>query len=207
MSQTAPAIEASSHGIVAAFTIEGSIVSSGHALEHRQYVTGEYVVTELGRSVTVHVVRLGGRFAVDPIERRLRPIEPSAQRIQIEHLRGLVGAVSVHCDPDQAEVDGFACRRYRLCNDSSRITIAAEAYCTRVGGIERTALHAERCVEAKLHPFALPLEPDEVVVRSTTRTFTNGYQHLQEYRLHTLTTGIRDRHLIERLLDYPVVED
>ena len=70
--------------------------------------------------------------------------------------------------------------------------------------VAATALHEERLLEAKLHPFALPLAPDELVVRSTTRTYANGFQHTQSYRLATLTTEIEDLKSLEALLAYPI---
>jgi hypothetical protein len=187
----------------AVFTLYGSITTAGQTVSHTQYLTPDFVVTEFGRSLIVHNASLGGRYVVDRIEHRLRAIDLASQRIQIEHLRQLVGAVTVHLEEEEMEIDGFRCRRYRLCNDGSRIVISAEAYCARLNGIGDTALHEERKLEAELHPFALPLERDEIVVRSSTRTFTNGFQHLQQYQLLRLLPRIDDLASLAGLMSYP----
>jgi hypothetical protein len=188
-------------------TVRGTITTAGHSIPHVQYLTDSFVVTELGRSTIVHSTALGGRFVVDRALRRLKRVDPLAQNVQVEHLRELVGAIAVHRDPELVEVDGFPCRRYRLCNDSTRLVVSAEAYCTRLPEIAATALHDERQVEAQLHPFVLPLEPDELVVRSTTQTFANGFQHTQSYRLGSLERGIADLEALEALLAFPIDED
>ncbi len=188
-------------------TVRGNITSSGQSLEHVQYLTESFVVTELGRSTILHCPSLGGRFVVDRVKHQLRRVEVASQTVQMEHLREMVGTVSVHRDAEPVELDGFTCHRYRLCNDSTRIVVSAEAFCTRIGAVGQTALHHERAFEARLHPFALPLEADELVVRSVTRTFANGFQHTQSYRHASLATRIEAIESLEELLRYPVAEN
>ena len=187
-------------------TVRGTITTAGNSIPHVQYLTDTFVVTAIGRSTIIHSTALGGRFVVDRALGRLRRVDPLSQSIQVEHLRELVGTVAVHRDPELVEVDGFTCRRYRLCNDSTRLVVSAEAFCTRLPEIAATALHDERQVEAQLHPFVLPLEPDELVVRSTTRTFANGFHHTQNYQLGSLEHSIADRESLEALLSYPIDE-
>jgi hypothetical protein len=189
-----------------ALTVRGTITTGVQSVAHVQYLTAGFVITEIGRSLIVHSSTLGGRFVVDRTRGRLRRVDPGAQTLQIEHLRELVGAVSVHRDEETIEVEGFRCQRYRLCNDSSRIVVAAEAFCTRFGAVAATALHDERQLEAKLHPFALPLQPDELVVKSTTRTYANGFQHTQSYQLSNLADYIEDLESLETPLAYPIDE-
>ena len=184
--------------------VRGMIVTAGHSVSHVQYLTEEFVVTELGRSAVIHSTVLGGRFVVDRSHCRLRRVDPVAQTVQVEHLRELVGSVEVHRELEMVEVDGFPCRRYRLCNDSTRLVVAAEAFCTRLQEVAATALHEERTLEARLHPFVLPLDPDELVVRSTTRTFANGFEHTQSYQLSSLERKIENFAALEALLAYPI---
>ncbi len=186
-------------------TVRGTVTSAGQALDHVQYLGDRFVLTEFGRTITLHSDDLGGRFLVDAERRMLRPIDPGTQRVQIEHLRELVGEISVHRDPDLVEVGGFTCHRYRICNDSSRLVIAAEACCTRIDAVGLTALQRERRVEAILHPFALPLEADELVISSMTRTYANGFQHTQTYKHASLAPMIEDLTRIEAFMAFPVI--
>lgn len=186
-------------------TVRGTVTAAGQALNHTQYLGDRFVVTEFGRTITLHSDDLGGRFLVDSERRMLRPIDPGTQRVQIEHLRELVGEISVHRDPEPVEVSGFVCHRYRICNDSTRLVIAAEACCTRLDSVGLTALQRERRGEAILHPFALSLEADELVISSMTRTYANGFEHKQMYRHSSLTPVIEDLARIEEFLAFPVV--
>lgn len=185
-------------------TVRGTITTSGQSLEHVQYITDVLVVTELGGAVVLHSTELGGRFVVDRTARVLRRVDPSSQIVQVGHLKELVGEVSVHRDPVIREIDGYECRRYRLCNDSGKIVVSADAYCARFEVIGRSALQNERRFEAELHPFALPLEPDELVIRSTTRTFANGFQHTQSYQHESMTEGIERLSVIMEYLAFPI---
>jgi hypothetical protein len=185
-------------------TIVGSLTTAGQSLPHLQYLTEEYVVTEVGRSVVLHSVALGGRFIVDRTERRLRRVAVEPHRVHIDHLRELIGRISIHRDETFTNLDGFHCRRYRLCNDGQRIVISAEAFCTRYPPAARTALHLERTFEARLHPLSLPLDRDEVVVRSTTHTFSNGFQHTQCYQLLRIDRHIDRRDALDELLAFPL---
>jgi hypothetical protein len=187
-------------------TVRGRITSSGQSLDHVQFMTENYVVTELGRLTILHCPALGGRFVVDTIQRMLRRVEVTSQAVQIQHLREMVGSVSVHRDPEPIELHGFTCHRYRLCNDSTKIVVSAEAFCAHVEAVGRTALQQERAFEAQLHPFALPLDPDELVVASTTRTFSNGFQHVQSYRHSSLADQIEQIDTLEDLLRFPIAD-
>jgi hypothetical protein len=186
-------------------TVRGNITAAGVTLDHVQYLSERFVVTEIGDTTTLHAAELGGRFVVDVLGRRLRRVGISGD-IRISHLREMIGEVAVHRDPEPVAMSGFVCRRYRVCNDSQRIVISAESFCARVEAIARTALHDERTFEVALHPLALPLDPDELVVSSTTRTYANGYQHVQCYRLASLTEGIEEIRRVEDFLRFPIEE-
>jgi hypothetical protein len=185
-------------------TVRGHITAAGITLDHVQYLADRFVVTEVGKTTTLHAAELGGRFVVDVAGQRLRKVGVTAEDIQIAHLREMIGEVAMHRDPEPVSLAGFVCRRYRLCNDSSKIVISAEAFCARVPGIACTALHEERAFEVALHPLALPLDPDELVVSSTTSTYANGYRHVQRYRLISLSEGIEEIGRIEGYLRFPV---
>jgi hypothetical protein len=131
------------------------------------------------------------------------------QNVQIAHIRELIGEVTMHLDPDSTVIGGFTCRRYRVCNDSPHIVIAAEAFCTTVESVRQTALPEERKMEAVLHPLALPLAPDELVVESTTRSYANNDQHIQTYALVSVKETIDrdDIRRIEAYLGFPVEAD
>ncbi len=194
-------------GTGAGLTVRGNITAAGVTLDHVQFLTERFVVTEIGDTTTLHASELGGRFVVDVSGRRLRRVGISGDDVRISHLREMIGDVAVHRDPEPVTMGGFVCRRYRLCNDSSRIMISAESFCARVAAIGRTALHDERSFEVALHPLALPLDPDELVVSSTTRTYANGYQHVQSYHLASLTEGIEEVERIEAFLKFPIDEN
>ncbi|MDR0788389.1 MAG: hypothetical protein LBG44_11085 [Gemmatimonadota bacterium] len=188
-------------------TVRGKITAAGATVDHVQYLSERFVLTEMGTTTTIHAAELGGRFVVDTASQRLRRVTTSPDDIQISHLREIIGEVDIHRDPVMVERSGFICRRYRVCNDSTRIVISAEAFCARIDAVGRTALHAERMFEAALHPLALPLDPDELVIGSTTRTYANNYQHLQSYTLTSLTETIEDPERIQAYLSFPVETD
>ncbi len=192
-------------GTARMLTVRGTVTAAGQPLQHVQYLGERFVVTEFGRTITLHSDDVGGRFLVDVERRMLRPIDPDSQRVQVEHLRELVGQINVHRDPEPVEVSGFLCHRYRICNDSPRLVISAEACSTRIEAVGLTALQRERRIEAVLHPFALPLDVDELVISSMTRTFANGFQHTQTYQHTSLTPAIEDLSRIEGFLRFPVI--
>jgi hypothetical protein len=191
-------------GAVAAFTVNGTFTSGRRTIAHRQYLTSDYVVTEFEGSIALFSPALGGRFLVDRDERVLRRLDHAGQRAQLAHLRVVVGAVIVEYSNHPCEIDGYPCRLHSLHNENGKIRIEAEAWCTRVSGTEGTALRHERAFDSGLHPFSLPLEPDEVVVRSMMRTAANGVEQRQTYRLRSLARRIDEAGLLESFLTYPI---
>lgn len=187
------------------YAISGTFTAGGRTVAHRQYVTERYVATEFEGSVAIFVASLKSRFIVDRSERLLRPMNVASQRAQLEHIRTVLGSVIVERSEQPCRIDGFTCRLHTLRNESGRISIVAEAWSTKVPGAESTALRHERDFDAGLHPFALPLDPDELVVRSVMRTFANGTEQRQAYRLRELEPIIATPDLFERYLDYPII--
>jgi hypothetical protein len=188
----------------AAFTLRGAFTSAGRTVPHLQYLTGRYTVTEFESSVVLHAPSLGGRFVVDRPRGLLRRIDDSAQRAQLDHIRAVLGVFHVDRSTNQCDIDGFRCRLYTVRNENGRIMIDAEAWCTRVEGAEATALQSGRLYDAELHPFTLPLEADEIVVRSLMRTMANGDEQRQSYQLLGLLPRIDDRPTVDDLLTLPI---
>lgn len=205
MTNAQAAVLPSPTDIGAEFTINGTFTAGGRTVVHRQYLTERYVATEFEGSVAIFVSALGSRFIVDRSERLLRSMNIASQRAQLEHIRAVLGSVIVERSERPCEIDGYTCRLHTLRNESGRISIVAEAWCTRVQGAASTALRHERAFDSGLHPFALPLDPEELVVRSVMRTYANGTEQRQAYRLRELQPTIANPHTFERYLEYPIV--
>lgn len=186
----------------AAFTLIGAFTAAGRTIPHRQYLTSEYVVTEFEGAVVLFAPSLGGRFTVDRPNRLLRRIDYATRSAQLEHLRGVIGEVVAEDSDHPCEIEGLTCRLRSVRNENGKIDIFAEAWCTRVKGAELTALGRERAFDVGFHPFSLPLEDDEVVVRSVMRTVANGTEQRQTYRLRSISPLIEEQWLLEEVLAY-----
>jgi hypothetical protein len=188
-----------------AFTIRSALTAHGHRVEQTQYVTDEFVVTEVGRSTAVYARGLGGRFLVDRARRELVRIDPAAQRQQVEQIRALLGTLQIVRDDRTVLIDGYCCRSIRVTNENARLVLSIETYCTPIQDLSGSALGFERAFDAAFQPFSVPLRPDEVVIRSTTRALAASFGQSQTLQLVALEPCI-DAHLgIEQVLDFTVV--
>lgn len=194
--QSAPAI---------AYTIRSSLSAHGHAVQQVQYVTSEYVITDVGRSTTLFSRSLGGRFIVDRGRRQLTRFDPAAQKQQVEQIRALLGTLQIVRDERTVLIDGRCCRVIRVTNQDARLVLSIETYCTRVEELAESALGAERAFDALYQPFAVPLHPDEIVVRSTTRALAASFGQSQTLRLLTMEPGPENVPGLEDVLDFELV--
>ncbi|MQA88990.1 MAG: hypothetical protein GEU90_01965 [Gemmatimonas sp.] len=186
------------------FTIRSALKSHGAAVHQTQFVTDQYVVTSIGGSTFVFAPGLDGRFRVDRMNRQLYRVDVAAQNPRPEQVRSLLGDLEIECDESPVEIDGRRCRVFRVHNRDARLVVSIECYCARIEGLERSALVAEREFDGAFQPFQLPLDDDEIVVRSTTRALAADFEQSQTVQLVALEPRIEGRDLWEEVLRYPM---
>src|SRR5690606_24402978 len=136
-----------------AYTIRSRMTGYSDAAEQVQYITNEFVVTEVAQSTLLYIARIDGRYVVDRIRRELTRIEPSSQKREVEQIRRLLGELTIEEDDRLIDVNGHLCRTIRIQNRDSRLVLSIETFCTRVPGLDETALPAERAFDAAHQPF------------------------------------------------------
>lgn len=191
--------------VVVGFTIRGTLTLFGRTVAQTQYVTEQYVITEVERSMFIFLADRDERFLVDRGANRLRRIEPGQQRIRVDRLRPLIGEVEITTDEEGVERNGVPCRRHRFGNANARIIISGETLSGQVPGIENTALQAEREHDAKHQPFSLPLGRQEVVFESTMRTIAADFEQNQQYRLDSLVPGTNAMGEVDRIARMSII--
>lgn len=191
--------------IVVGFTIRGTLTLFGRTVAQTQYVTEQYVITEVERSMFIFLADRDERFLVDRSANRLRRIDPGQQRIKVERLRSLVGDVAIETEERAAERNGFICRRHRFENANARIIISGETLSASIEGVEKTALQAEREHDATHQPFSLPLGTGEVVFESTLRTMAADFEQNQRYRLDSLVPGTSTMAEVDRIARMSII--
>lgn len=187
-------------------TITSIVRAHGHSVEQTQYATPTYVATEIGRATLLFVRGLNERFIVDRLKRELIRSHSDAQKRQLDQIRSLIGAVDMIRDERPSIVDGYECRSIRVQNEDAQLILSIETYCTRIEGLEETALHAEREFDSSRQPFSLPLRDDEIVVRSTTRALAASFGQSQTIHLLDVSDRIAEAWRMTEMMDYPIVE-
>lgn len=184
--------------------IRSALSSHGQTLEQVQIVAPEFVVSELGQVTYLYAPSLGDRYRVDRARRRLQRLDPARNQQQTRQIRLLLGEVMVTRDDHPVEIDGYRCSRLRAFNQNAQLSLSVEAFCTRVPGLEKTALVDERHFDRAVQPFSIPLEHDEVVVRSITRALTTGFEQKQMLLLRAIEPVGAVAESYQAFLDYPV---
>jgi hypothetical protein len=188
----------------ATYTLRSVVRVHNQEIHQTQLATEHYVITRLERGLLLFWAERGERFEVDTAQRRLRPLDLSAQQAQIERLRPLVGRIRITRGEGEERVEGFACHHYSIHNESAQIVLAGEAYVTRVPGLERTALAADRELDARGQLLSLPLAADEVMVLSTSKTLSQGFEQSQSHRLLSVEPSIEELERFDEVLSYRV---
>lgn len=188
-----------------AFTIRGTLTLYGRSVSQTQYVSDRYVATQVDRGMFIFLASRGERFLVDRGVSRLRRIEPDVQRIRVDRLREVIGDMRVTRHEELVEMAGHSCTRFTFENSAARIVIAGETLVARVPGIEETVLQAERDHDAANQPFALPLEPDQVVVASRLRTVATDFEQNQAYSLCSIEPRIETVADLDRIARLAII--
>jgi hypothetical protein len=189
----------------------GLIVRSAMKIHTRelvqtQYLSEHYVLTELERMLLLFWPERGRRFAVDRVRRELKPLDVSAQLAQAAQLRAAIGEVRMEPAEGEEEIAGFTCRRLVMRNESPVIVLEGELCYTRLPRLADTAIAREREFDAALQPFAAPLAPDELVVRSTMRLLARGFEQSQRTELQAVETRPEGFEELDRILTYTLVD-
>lgn len=187
------------------YTIRMRVSVRGAEIPQTQVATENYVFTTVGPTSLVFLPRSGARYLVDHEKKTLKPLDLAAQLAQMEQLRDAIGEVRVTSAPADAPVDGFACTRHEIRADHARIMVEGEMFSTRIAGLERTALGAERAFDRIYQPFGVRLEDDELVVFSRTSLVSAGFEQSQETRLEGVQEGAPDLALLDAAQGYKVI--
>lgn len=188
-----------------AFTIGIDVQVGEQTIRQTQYLTEHYVVTEVSRNTILFWPEKGERYLVDRAGKELRRMDLSQQRSQMAKLKEMVGEVAISAGDEEVEVGEHRCRRYAFQANSPALVASGEVYSARFPGLERTALQQERELDAATQPFALPLEPGEFPVSSSTRTLAQGFEQNQTTRLAEMRSGIEALDEMDRFLTYKIV--
>ncbi|MEX2571503.1 MAG: hypothetical protein WD737_09350 [Gemmatimonadota bacterium] len=206
MPDTTCRLEGTPEQTAPAFTIRSILVARGQRVEQVQYVASSHVVTEVNGSTFLYAPGLGGRFTVQREQRLLRRLPSASGPSSAAHVRALLGNLKIDEPPGEVPIAGHSCRLIRILNRDAKLVLTIETYCTRLKGLERTALRAERAFDAPHQPFVLPLTDDEVVVRSVTRALAADFEQSQRLELAGIRPGIpAEWQASAGLLDYPVL--
>lgn len=168
------------------FRIHTRLRSPGQSFDQLQIASSGFVVSEVGQLSFLYLATARDRYRIDRSRHRLHPMRIRGEGERIGKLRQMLGEITVERAEEAAEIDGFLCRRVCAFTTKSPLILSVEAWCARIPGLSVTALGEERRYDARHQPFALPLDPDEVVVRSTTRVQGAGPAHVQ----HTLLCSV-----------------
>ncbi len=187
------------------YTIRSVLSTQGQGFEQMQYATERYVVTVIGHTTLLYSRAHGARFLVDRSRRQLQPLDPAKHRRQVEGIRELLGDLQREEEPGTTTIEGRVCRCIRLRNQDPSLLLSVETYCTRYPGVERSALDEERRFDAPHLPFHIELQPDELVVRSTTRILAADYSQNQTVQLVGVDTAIIDEELFDGFLDFSII--
>lgn len=189
-----------------AYTIRNSIQVHDREMEQVQFVTEHFVANEVGGKLVVYRADTNGRYLVSRGARELKRLDVSAQLAQAQQLRALLGEVPLVFDDAEVEVDGYRCRRATFQVEIPQMVVSSESFRTRIPGLERTALAAERALDDAAQPFRNALEPDEVIVRSSIRLLAAGAGQNQTIRLVSASEGIDDLAALDEILTYKIVD-
>lgn len=186
------------------YTIRNIVCIHGQRIEQTQFASEKFIVTIMGGSTLLFSTDLQGRFIVDRGKRLLHPLDPTVHRQQVEKIRTMLGSVEMEVESANVEIDGRSCRCIRLSNHQAELVLSLELYCARIDGLDRTAIGAERAFDAPHQPFAVPLDKDEIVVRSTTRVLSAEFSQNQTMNLTGIESGIADIEQMDRYLDFSI---
>jgi hypothetical protein len=187
------------------YSIRMRVSVHGTEIPQTQVVTENYVFTTVGPTSLLFRPQTGGRYLVDHEKRTLKPLDLTAQLAQMEQLRDAIGEVSITSQPAAEPVDGYTCTHHVIRTEHSRIMVEGEMFSTRIPGLERTALGAERRFDKTYQPFGVSLEDDELVVHSRTSLVSAGFEQSQETRLESVAEGAPDLALLDAAQGYKVV--
>lgn len=177
-----------------------TVVAAGREFLQIQILSPEFVLTRIGRGAILFVLENGRRYTADSETGVLRPMEARAPRGAQTSPRPTITRVSLHDGP--VEADGHACRRLTIESRVGQVALSTESYFARIRGVDRTALHAERLLNA---PEAFPshlLHPDEVLIRATTVVRQGDFEQVQTSRLCSMRADPEAREAGLEVLGY-----
>lgn len=188
-----------------AYTLRNSIQIHDRQMEQVQFVTEHYVANDVGGKLIVYRADTNSRYMANRGARELKRLDVSAQLAQAQQLRSLLGEVPLVFDDAEVEVDGYRCRRTTFEVEIPQMVVSNESFRTRIPGLERTALSAERALDDAVQPFRSALAADEVIVRSSVRILAAGAGQNQTVQLVSADEGIDDLAALDEILTYKIV--
>lgn len=186
----------------AVFTLRARIGAFERRMEVAHYLTTRFTLTETARSSLLFLA--GHRYVVDRAARRLTPVEDGRQKHDAAAIRAMIGEIDARRAPGIERTGGHECVRLVARTRGGRMDVRCEALIARLPGLERTALAGERELDARAQPFVLPIDPDEVVVRSTTHLAAGSFRQTQSYELLAIERGIDGLEDADALLGFTI---
>lgn len=169
-----------------------------------QYATDRYVVSRMDGLATVYLREHDRRYLVDPATRSLRPIDPAEHEQVHSFLAGRLASAELEWDTEPVVYAGRSCRRGTLRIGDADLVMDASILVTRVPGLDRTALAAERVHTARLQPFETPMQPDECTALLECRILARGLEHRQSIAMLRVEPGIEQLALLDEVQDFRV---
>ena len=188
------------------YTVTTTVRVHDRELEQVQHATEHYVATQVAGKTILFRADTGARYLVDPVACQLKRLDLSAQAAQARQIEPLLRGASVQVDAEEVEMEGFRCRRATFEVETPQLVISSETFRTRIPGLERTALGAERAVDDATQPVPSGLAPDEVVVRSSMSFLAAGVGQNQSTHLVSVCPEIDALDEMDALLAYKIVD-
>ncbi|MDR3365663.1 MAG: hypothetical protein LBO71_01650 [Prevotellaceae bacterium] len=145
--------------------------AAGREIAQRLFVTDLYAYVELAGRQAIYLPEKNAQYLIDTAKGQLQKIDLSAQAVQLQKVRQLIGEVAV--EENAGEKPGH--RRLHLANvNRSVVSFDMEAETAEVEGLEQTAFGKFEEFQAPLRPVSIPLKANEVVFSMKSALILGG---------------------------------
>jgi hypothetical protein len=136
--------------------ISSVIYAAGREIAQRLFVTDLYAYVELAGRQLIYLPEKNAQYLIDPAKEQLQKIDLSAQAVQLQKVRQLIGEIAV--EENAGEKPGH--RRLHLANvNRSIVSFDMEVEAAEVEGLEQTAF-------GKFEEFQTPLRPVSIQIKA-----------------------------------------
>lgn len=189
-----------------AYTLASDVQIHTQQLSQVQFATEHYVATEVNKKLIIYRADTDERYVADRATGQLKRVNLAPQQAQMQQVKQMMGEVRILARQGEEEVGGFRCRCLDFENDSAQIAVSGESCIARFPGLERTALHRERALDARIQLFSVDLAPDEAVVRSVVRILSAGMEQNQTSSLLSVSEGIENLAELDAMMAWKIAD-